>query len=61
MMGAGIPYPYKVPNLTQKDGTPGTWTMIGAAEAVQEEMEAESKAKENQVELDCGSKRDDEK
>lgn len=63
MMGANIQYPYdSVPNTTLPDGTPGIWTMIGAAEVVQEEMVDKSgDTDKNQINLDCGPKRKDEK
>ena len=61
-MGAQINHPYKIPNKTLPDGTPGIWTMIGATEAVQEEAEKDHPGKvKNNMEIDCGSKREDEK
>jgi len=63
-LGAEIPYPYNVPNKTQPDGTPGILTLIGAAEAIQEEMDDEADTTgntKNKKEVDCGKKREDEK
>jgi len=60
--GAGIPYPYKVPNKTLPDGTPGVWTLIGATEAVQEELADEDNGKgKNKKIISCGDRREDEK
>ena len=56
MAGANIPYPYDVPNLTQDDGRLGIWALMGASEAVQEQMNTTKTTKD----IDAGSAGDDE-
>jgi len=64
MYGANIPYPYdSVPNLSLPDGTPGIWTLIGAAEQVSEDLKentGDGTGKPKKV-IDSGPRREDEK
>lgn len=59
--GANIQYPYHELPLASTDDRFGFWAMFGITEDIMDEMYGEVEGKKSKVELDCGSKRDDEK
>jgi hypothetical protein len=64
LWGANIHWPYIIPDVTTPDGYPGLWTLIGAVEAIEEEMEknpSETGTGRPTMFLDCGESREDQK
>jgi len=52
-MGANIPYPYDMFPIKSQDDRPGGWTLLGAAEALQQRLKQGNKDG-NTIYIDAG-------